>query len=54
MRGEDASEPTDSMEPGSGGNVALALIEPNVMPLGSEQPASSLVMPPANAAGPVQ
>ena len=53
MRGEDASEPTDSLEPGLGGNVASALIEPNVVPPGSEQPAPSLVTPSADAAGPV-
>ena len=54
MRGEDASEPTDSMEPSSGGgNVASALIEPNVVLPGSEQPAPSSVAPPAYAAGSV-
>ncbi|XP_066373661.1 uncharacterized protein [Miscanthus floridulus] len=31
MSGEDASEPADSTEPGSGGNVASAPIEPNVV-----------------------
>ena len=31
MRGEDASEPVDSTEPSSGGNIASALIEPNVV-----------------------
>ena len=50
MRGEDASEPVDSTEPGSGGNVALAPIEPNVVPPGSEQPTPSSVAPPADAA----
>ena len=34
MHGEDASELADSTEPGSGGNVALAPIEPNVVPPG--------------------
>ena len=53
MRGEDASEPIDSTEPGSGGNVASALIEPNVMLPGSEQPAPSSVAPSADVAGPV-
>ena len=53
MRGEDASEPTDSMEPGLGGNVASASIKPNVVPSGSERPTPSSVMPPADAAGPV-
>ena len=36
MHGEDASKPADSMEPGSGGNVASALIKPNVVLPGSE------------------
>ena len=31
MRAEDAFEPADSTEPGSGGNIASALIELNVM-----------------------
>ena len=53
MRGEDASEPVDSSEPGLGGNVASALIEPNVVPPGSEQSAPLLVAPPIDAAGPV-
>ena len=54
MHGEDASEPADSTEPSSRGNVALAPIEPDVVPPGSEQPTSSSVVPPADAAGPVQ
>jgi len=53
MHGENASEPADSPEPGSGGNVASASVEPNVVPPGSEQPAPSLVVPPADAAGSV-
>ena len=53
MRGEDASEPVDSTEPGSGGNVASAPIEPNVVPPGSEQPAPSPVVPPVDDAGSV-
>ena len=53
MRGEDASEPADSTEPGSGGNVALALIEPNVVLPESEQPAPSSVAPSADVAGSV-
>ena len=53
MRGEDAFETADSPEPGLGGNVAPAPIEPNVVPPGSEQPAPSSVAPPADAAGPV-
>ena len=32
--GEDTSEPADSSEPGLGGNVASASIEPNVLPSG--------------------
>jgi len=51
MRGENASEPMDSPEPSSGGNVASASIEPNVVPPGSEQPTPSSVAPPADAAG---
>ena len=54
MCGEDASEPADSTEPSSGGNVALAPIELNVVPPGSEQPVSSSVVPPADAARLVQ
>ena len=50
MRGENASEPVDSPKPGLGGNVASALIEPNVVPSGSEHPAPSSVVPPADAA----
>ena len=53
MRGENASEPADSLEPGSGGNVASASVEPNVMPSGSEQPMPSSVALPADAAGSV-
>ena len=53
MRGEDASEPTDSIEPGSGGNITSALIEPNVVLPGSEQPVSSSVAPSADAVRPV-
>ena len=53
MRGENASEPTDSPKPGSGGNVATALSEPNVVPPGSEQPTPSSATPPADAAGSV-
>ena len=51
MRGEDASEPADSTEPGSGGDVASALIEPNVMTSGSEQPAPSSIASSAYATG---
>ena len=53
MRGENASEPADSPEPGSWGNVASASIEPNVVPSGSEQPTPSSVASPADAAGSV-
>ena len=53
MRGENASEPADSSEPGSGGNVASASVEPNVVPPGSEQPAPSSAVPPADATGSV-
>ena len=53
MRGENASEPADSLEPGLGGNVASASIELNVVPPGSEQPMPSSVVPPADTAGPV-
>ena len=54
MRGEDAFEPADSTEPGSGGNVASAPIELNVVLPGSEQPTPSSVTPSADAARPVQ
>ena len=53
MHGENASEAADSLEPGSGGNVASASIEPNVVLPGSEQPTPSLVAPPADAVGSV-
>ena len=53
MRGKDVSEPADSTEPGSGGNVASALIEPNVVLPGSEQPVPSSVAPSADAVGSV-
>ena len=53
MCGEDASEPADSIEPGSGGNIASAPIEPNVVLPGSEQPAPLSVVPPADAVGSV-
>ena len=53
MRGEDASQPADSMEPGSEVNVALASVEPNVVPSGGEQPVLLSVTPIADAAGSV-
>ena len=53
MRGENASEPADSPAPGSGGNVASASIEPNIVPPRSEQPTPSSVAPPTDAAGSV-
>ena len=53
MRGENVSEPVDSPEPGSGGNVASASIKPNAMPPRGEQPMPSSVAPPADAAGSV-
>ena len=53
MRGENASEPTDSPEPGSGGNVASSSVEPNVVPPGGEQPTPSSVAPPVDATGSV-
>ena len=53
MHGEDASEPADSTEPGSGGNVASALIKPNVVLPRSEQLAPSSAVLSADAAGPV-
>ena len=36
MRGEDAAQPADGAEPRSEVNVAPVLIEPNVVPPGSE------------------
>ena len=53
MRGEDTSKPADSTEPGLGGNVASALIEPNVVLPGSEQLVPSSVTSSADAAGSV-
>ena len=53
MRGENASKPADSPEPGSGGNVASASIELNVVPPGNEQPVPSSVASPADAARPI-
>jgi len=53
MRGEDVVQPADGMEPGSEVDVALASIEPNVVPPGSEQPAPSSVVPTADAARPI-
>ena len=53
MHGEDASWPAVSTELGSGGNVASAPIEPNVVPPESEQPAPLSVAPSADAVGPV-
>ena len=53
MRGENASEPADSPEPGSGGNVTSASVEPNIVPSWSEQPAPSSAAPPAVVAGSV-
>ena len=51
MRGEDASQPADSTEPRSEVNVALASVEPNIVPPGGEQPVLSSVAPTADAAG---
>ena len=53
MHGEAASEPTDSPKPGLEGNVASTSVEPNVVPLGGEQPTPSSIAPPADAAGSV-
>ena len=54
MRGDDASKPADRAEPGSGGNVASAPIEPNVVLPRSEQPMPSSVAPSADATELVQ
>ena len=54
MRGEDVAQPVDGMGPGSEVDIALALIEPNVVPPGSEQPTPPSIAPTADAAGPVQ
>ena len=54
MRGEDAAQLVDGTEPGSEVNIASVSTEPNVMPLGSEQPTPSSVAPTADAAGPIQ
>ena len=53
MRGENAFEPADSPDLGSGGNVTSASIELNVVPKGSEQPTPSSVAPPEDATGSV-
>ena len=53
MHGEDGSQPTGSTEPGSEVNVALASVEPNVVPSGGEQPVLSSVAPTADATGSV-
>jgi len=54
MRREDGAQPMDGTEPGSEVDIALALIEMNVIPPGSEQPEPSLVAPTADAAEPPQ
>ena len=54
MRGEDAAQSMDGAEPRSEVNFAPALIEPNVVPPGSEQPSPSPVAPTTDAAEPVQ
>ena len=54
MRGEDAAQPTNGVEPGSEVSVAPVSTEPNVVPPGSEQPTPSSVAPTADAAGPIQ
>ena len=54
MHGEDAAQPTDGTEPRSEVNVSPSLIEPNVVPPGSEQPTPSSVAPTADAVGLVQ
>ena len=54
MRGEDVAQPADGMEPGSEVDVALASIEPNVVPPGSEQPTPSPVAPTTDATELVQ
>ena len=49
MRGQDTAQPTDGAEPGLEVNVAPISTEPNVVPLGSEQPTPSSVAPTADA-----
>ena len=51
---EDVAQPTDGMEPGSEVDIAPALTEPNVVPLGSEPPVPSPAAPTADAADPAQ
>ena len=50
MHREDIAQPTDGMEPGSKVDIAPVLIEPNVVPPGSEQHVPSLVIPTTDAA----
>jgi len=54
MRGEDAAQPMDGVEPGSEVNVTPVSPEPNVVRPGSEQPAPSSVASTADAVGPAQ
>ena len=54
MRGEDVAQPTGGTEPGSEVDIAPASTEPNVVPLGSEQPVPSSAVPTAIAADPAQ
>jgi len=51
MRGEDAAQSTDGVEPRLEVNIAPAPTKPNVVPPGSEQPAPPSVAPIADAIG---
>ena len=50
----DVAQPADGTKLGSEVDIALASTEPNVIPLGSEQPAPSPVAPTADIAEPLQ
>ena len=53
-RREDAAELSDGEEPGSEVNVAPVLVEPVVVPLGSEQLSPSSVAPSLDVVGSAQ
>ena len=48
-RQEDIAQHTDGVEPGSKADVAPPSTEPNIVPLETERPSSSLVEPVADA-----
>ena len=54
VRRGDIAQPTDGMEPRSEAGITPPSTEPNVVPLGSEQPVPLPVAPTADAAEPPQ